>query len=182
MVEIQCPSDCAYLATSREHPAAVTVRQQRRDLEILVHVARDFNERQSQLFHLVATFVVRYESPQFQPLVDADVAEAAAALAGTFETAARGVIYEHRAVSVPANRLALALKAALAEASKNATTTLERDLAVVLRRFEETAREIQSRDPTNPRGLLELLGRVLRPRNVESAGPPPAQPPRLIVP
>ena len=32
LVEIQCPSNCAYLASAREHPAAVVRRQQERDV------------------------------------------------------------------------------------------------------------------------------------------------------
>src|SRR6185436_15038482 len=94
LTQIQCPSDCAYLATAREHPPAAAVRQQQRDLGLLVQFMRDFNQRQSQLFFLIATFLARYEAPEFQPLIDDDVGEAAAALASTFETAARGVIYE----------------------------------------------------------------------------------------
>ena len=52
-----------------------------------------------------ATFLARYEAPELQPLIDDDVAEAMAALAATFETASRGVIYEHRPASLPAERL-----------------------------------------------------------------------------
>ena len=65
------------------------------------------------------------------------MAEAAAALAATFETAARGVIYEHRPASLPAERLATALKPVLAEAGKGSASAFERDAAVVLRRLEE---------------------------------------------
>src|SRR6185436_12385392 len=99
LVEIRCPSDCAYLVTAREHPPAVLVRQQQRDIELAMEVIRDFNERQSQIFFLVTTFIVRYQPPELHSLADIDVAEAAAALAATFETATRGVIYEHQAAS-----------------------------------------------------------------------------------
>ena len=54
-------------------------------------------ERQSQLCSSPSTRVItRYEPPEFQAVVDDDVVDAAAALAATFETASRGVIYEHR--------------------------------------------------------------------------------------
>jgi hypothetical protein len=88
LVQIACPSDCAWLASAREHPPAVAVRQQQHDVGVLVQVMRDFNERQSQLFLLISTFLVRYEAPELQPLIDDDVAEAMAALAATFETSA----------------------------------------------------------------------------------------------
>ena len=96
LVEIACPSDCAYLASAREHPAAATLRQHQHDVALLVRFVRDLNERQSQLFFLLATFLLRYNPPELQPLIDEDIAEAAAALAATFETASRGVIYEHQ--------------------------------------------------------------------------------------
>src|SRR5262249_56811226 len=104
LVQIACPSDCAWLASAREHPAAVVVRQQQRDVGRFVQLMRDFSERQSQIFLLISTFLVRYEAPELQPLIDADVAEAMGALAATFETASRGGIYEHRPASLPPPR------------------------------------------------------------------------------
>ncbi len=121
-MQIACPSDCAWLASAREHPPAVAVRQQQRDAGVLVQVMRDFNERQSQLFLLISTFLVRYEAPELQPVIDDDVAEAMAALAATFETSARGVIYEHRPASLPAERLVGGLKPLLIEAGRGSGT------------------------------------------------------------
>ena len=48
-------------------------------------------------------------------MIDADVADAAGALAATYETSARGVIYEHQTQSLPAERLRSELRAALME-------------------------------------------------------------------
>lgn len=187
LVEIECPRDCPYLATAREHPAAATVRRERHDVDLLLHRLRDLNERQSQLFILISTFLLRYEPPEFQALVDDDVAEAAAALAGTFETAARGVIYEHRPAALPADRLAQALKAVVAEAGQHGGSAFERDAAVVLRRVEEGARESASADPASRRAYLDLLTRVLKDHGdhgeAPSAEAPDARPQsRLIVP
>lgn len=161
LVQIQCPSDCAYLGSAREHPAAVVVRQQQRDLGLLVQVMRDFSQRQSQLFFLVNTFLLQYEPPALQPLVDDDVAEAMAALAGTYETASRGVIYEHRPASLPAERLAATLKPVLAEAGNGAGSAFERDAAAVLRRVEQAVGEVRALDQQNRRAFLDLLGRVI---------------------
>src|SRR6187200_2730824 len=76
LVEIQCPSDCPWLASAREHPPAVAVRQQQRDLGVMLEGMRDLSRRQSKLFILVATFLVRYESPELQRPIDDDVVDA----------------------------------------------------------------------------------------------------------
>ena len=179
LVEIQCPSDCVYLTTAREHPPAAILRRQQRDVELLVRFMRDLNQRQSELFFLIDAFLLRYHPPELQPLIDDDVIEAAAALAATSETATRGVIYEHRPPSPPAERLATALKPLLAKAGQNGGTPFERDAAVVLRRIEEAAREARAIDRDNRRAFLDLLARVIPESGAQEA--PPASP-RLIVP
>ena len=180
LVEIQCPSDCVYLAVAREHPPAAVVRQQQRDIQLLVRFIRDFNERQSQLFFLIDAFLLRYQPPELQLLIDEDVIDAAASLAATSETAARGVIYEHRPASPPAERLVAALKPLLAKAGQGGGTPFERDAAVVLRRIEEAAREARAVDRENRRAFLDLLGLVI-PESEEEERPSSAAP-RLIVP
>jgi len=180
LVEIRCPPDCPYLVTAREHPPAAVVRRQRHDLGLLVEFMRDLNDRQSQLFFLIATLIARYKSPDLESIVDEDVAQAAGTLAATFETAARGVIYEHRTASIPAGRLVAALKAALAEAASGAGSPFERDAAVILRRIEQAARRMNEVDATNSCAFIGLLDRV-----VHRPGDAPQEPkaePRLIVP
>jgi hypothetical protein len=180
LVEIPCPADCPYLATAREHPPAVAVRQQQRDVELLTHGMRDLSERQSQLFFLISSFLQRYEPPALQPLVDDDVSGGVAALASTFETAARGVIYDHRPAAPPADRLAAALKPVIAEAGKHGGSAFERDAAVVLRRIGEASHEVGMADPSNPRAYLDLLGRMFREDKNHDATDEKAS--RLIVP
>lgn len=184
LVQIPCPRDCTWLASAREHPAAVVVRQQQRDVALLVQFLRDFSERQSQLFLLVASVLVRYEPLELQPLIDDDVAEAAAAMAATYETVTRGVIYEHRPASLPAERLATALKSVLAAAGKGAGSAFDRDAAAVLRRVEEAVRDVRATDQPNRRALLDLLGRVMTKTEAEAAEGHPEAPTasRLIVP
>lgn len=188
LVQIQCPSDCAWLASAREHPPAVVVRQQQRDLGLLVQFMRDFSQRQAQLFFLINTFLVRYEPPELQTLIDADVAEATAALAATFETASRGVIYEHRPASLPAERLTAALKPLLVEAGHGAGSAFERDAALVLRRVEEAVRDVRALAQENRRAYLDLLGRVITKTpnadapGTHATGAEAAEPSRLIVP
>jgi hypothetical protein len=186
LVQIRCPSDCAWLASAREHPPAAVVRRQQRDLGVLVQSMRDFSERQSQLFFLINTFITGYQPSELQSLVDDDVAEAADALAATYETAARGVIYEHRPASLPAERLCVQLKPMLAEAGKGGGSAFERDAAVVLRRIAEAARELRAQNTNDARAYIELLARVMPKRSADDArgdrGASAAQAPRLILP
>ncbi|HJZ74951.1 MAG TPA: hypothetical protein VKE51_24620 [Vicinamibacterales bacterium] len=161
LTQIACPSDCPWLVSAREHPAAVVVRQLQRDIALMRQVMRDFDQRQSQLFLLINTFLLRYQAPEIQPLVDDDVAEAMAALASTYETASRGLIYEHRPASLPAERLVTALKPLLAKASEGGGSAFERDLAVVLRRAVDMVHEVRASDPENRRAFVEFLLRVV---------------------
>jgi len=161
LVQIQCPGDCAYLATAREHPAAIVVRQHQRDVGFVMQSVRDFSERQSQLFLLIATFLVKYESPELHPLIDDDVSEAMRALASTYETSVRGVIYDHRPASLPAQRVVSALKPLLADAGKSGGTAFERDVAVVMRRIEQAVADVHAFDRQNRRAFLDLLSRVI---------------------
>ena len=182
LVQIQCPSDCTWLASAREHPPAAVVRRHQRDLGVLVQATRDFNDRQSQIFVLIATFLLQYAPPDLHHVIDADVAEAAAALASTYETAARGVIYEHRPPSLPAERLSAELKRVLTEAGKGATSSFDRDAGVVLRRLEEAVRDVRTSDHDNPRGFFDLLARVLPKAGRPDAAPESPEASRLIVP
>ena len=149
-----------YLASAREHPAAAVVRRHQHDMALMMESMRDFNERQSQLFLFINTFLMKYRPPEFQALIDDDVVEAMGALAATYETASRGVIYEHRPASLPAQRLVTALTSVLAEAGKGGSV-FERDAAVVMRRIERAVGDVRASDQLNRRAYLDLLGRVI---------------------
>jgi len=184
LTQIRCPSDCPYLTTAREHPPAALVRQHQRDVGLVVQFMRDLNQRQSQLFVLIATFLAGYKPQELHPLIDDDAVEATAALASTFETSARGVIYEHNPASLPAQRLVSALKPMILQAGGSGVggTPFERDAGVVLRRLADAARQARELEPGNRTAFLELLERVIRvPPAAEEAPSDPAAP-RLIVP
>ena len=130
---------------------------------------RDLSERQSQLFFLINSFITSYQPAELQSLIDDDVAEAVEALAATYETSVRGVIYDHRPASLPADRLATALRPVLAEAGKNLGTSFERDAAVVLRRISQAVRDVRSvaereqgGEADNRKAFVELLARVIK--------------------
>jgi hypothetical protein len=132
---------------------------------LLIKSMRDLNERQTQLFLMMASVIKAYEPQDLGAIVDTDVIEAAEALAATYETAARGVIYEHRPRSLQAERLLATVKPVLTEAGKGLGSAFDRDAAVVLRCVGTAAREWQSQNPGQPKAFLELLQRVMSQRN-----------------
>ena len=138
------------------------MRQQRHDVAFVTDCVRDFSERQSQLFLMIATFIVRTagDAAALQPLIDQDVADAMQALAATYETSVRGVIYEHRPASLPAQRLVTALKPLLDEAGKGGGTAFERDAAVVMRRLERAVADTHRAEPAGRRVFVGLLERI----------------------
>jgi len=186
LTEIACPPDCPFLASSRAHPPASVRRQHERDTASMAAMLEGLDERQQQLCWLVLQPVLAFADPFLTP-TDADVAEAAAALAATYETAGKGLIYEHRAGSLVGQRLGADIRRVLAEAGIDSSRTLERDAAVVLRRVEAAARAAGRQGSAGPASLLEAVRRVSREAEREArtaglqAGPAGAGP-SLIVP
>src|SRR6188508_3742230 len=180
LTEIQCPDDCVYLTSAREHPAAVVKRQQQHDVAILLPTLQGLTERQHQLFFLFQSLIARHTPAGFSRLLDDDVAEAAAAVAATLETAARGVIYEHAAQSLPAQRLASEMKAMLADLQQQGVKVYDREVAIVLRAIEKGARETRTIEPGDA-SYLTLMARLLQ-RNKSGKESPAEPPPSLIIP
>ena len=143
----------------------------------LVH---DLSDRQHRLFLFVQSVIARYRPATLPPLVDVDVAEAAGALAATLETERRGIIYEHRAASLPAQRLERALDEALQAQRKSAPGSFDRDLVVVLRRTERAAREAGGSLAGDDCAFLDLVQNTLHDIATRSgaAEPVPDQPGR----
>ena len=86
-VEIRCPADCPYLASARSHPPATTRRQQDQDLAALTPALAGLSEARQQLFLFALTLLDRFRGDGLDAASDAEAASAAAALAGTYETA-----------------------------------------------------------------------------------------------
>lgn len=161
LVEIKCPSDCGYLASAREHPAAVVRRQQERDVARLLPTIQHLTERQYQLFLLFQTLIARYKPVGFTRLLDNDVADATGALAATFETAARGVIYEHPTRSPLAQAIITEMKAMLAQMREQGAKVYDQEVSIVLRAIEQGARSTRAPDEGED-AYLELMGRLLQ--------------------
>jgi hypothetical protein len=166
LVEIRCPADCGYLASARQHPPAVAQRQHERDVALLLPAMSELTERQSRFFFLFQSIVVRHRADPLRPLVDTDVTDATASVAGMLETAARGVIYEHTPTALNAQELASAFKQAFSEVT--------------------AARRVGKIVGDGRQGYLELARRLLKPNPAsEAADEKPAQPPGgglIIVP
>jgi hypothetical protein len=142
-VEINCPPDCVYLSSARAHPPAVVQRRQERDVSFILPIVSELTDTQYRLLLLFQSATVTHADNALPKLRDEDVAEAAAAAASTLETARKGIIYEHQAVSVPAQRLTSELGRVVADLSAQAGSQqarLERDAGVALRRLEQGAR------------------------------------------
>ncbi len=161
--EIRCPSDCQYLVSARAHPAAVVKRQQEDDFRAFLPTVRDLSEPQAELMWRILALVRDHRGDVLLRTTDSDVEAAAAALASTHETAARGLIYEQRPGSLPAQRLASDLAALVAELGVERTTALDRDLAAVFRAIERGARDARKTLPGADTAYLALLRRIIVP-------------------
>jgi hypothetical protein len=180
LVEISCPPDCVHLSASRAHPAAVVQRQHERDMRFLLPLVADLSEAQYRLFMFAAAIALQHARQATPAPLDADVAEAAASVAATLETARKGIIYEHQAASIPGQRLAAEISRALREAAGRAGADagrLERDAAAALRRLEAAARAAgaDAPDPARPESSwLAIADRLMTRPAADAAAEPSA--------
>jgi hypothetical protein len=184
LVEIQCTEDCRYLESGQRHPAAVVKRQIDRDVTVLMASVGRLSEQQLQLFFLLQSMVLSYKPEGLARLVDNDVALAAGALAGSIETASKGVIFEESTASVVAEGLRRAIKPVLEEITKNSGSRAEREVAIVLRAMERGAKHEGGHIPDGETSYLELVGRVFqqKPQPAKSASSRDAAKPLIVLP
>ena len=159
--EIRCPSDCTYLVSARTHPPAVVRRQQERDARFLLPIIDGLGRRQYQLFFVVQATIHRLAETDEMPVNDDVVRDTAQALAATYETASKGIIYEHRPSSLPAERLAHELKPLLEGTDGRGPVANEQDLADVLRRIERAATDARKTLDGGTHAYLDLVGRLM---------------------
>ena len=170
LTEIRCPSDCTYLVSARTHPPAVVQRQQERDARFLLPIIDGLGRRQYQLFFVVQATIHRLAEAEEMPVNDEVVRDTAQALAATYETASKGIIYEHRPSSLPAGRLARELKPLLEGKDERYPVANERDLADVLRRVERAAVDARKTLDGDTHAYLDLVGRLMRPSSGDDTG------------
>jgi len=118
------------------------------------------SDGQQRLFLLSLTLIHRFRGDGLEAARDVDVADAAGALASTYETESKGLIYEHRAGSLPAQRMATELRVVLDKVGREQPSAFVRDAAAVLRRLEQLARGAAKTSPGDPLFFLNLVGRV----------------------
>jgi hypothetical protein len=140
LTEIRCPADCGYLQSARHHPPATVRRRDEREITFFAAALHGTTERQRAIVALVQSVILQHVPNAVPRVLDRDVADAAAALASTFETAARGIIYEQQAASLPAQRLAADLRQQIEQALHTSERPLDRDVASALRVVETLAK------------------------------------------
>ena len=91
------------------HPPAVVQRRRERDGGFLGALLYGLTEPQQRLTSVLLEYLAG-DRPHAPGLVDGDVERAALALAQTYETASRGIVYEHPADTATAQRLAGEMK------------------------------------------------------------------------
>ncbi|MCX6550958.1 MAG: hypothetical protein NTY02_08135 [Acidobacteria bacterium] len=153
-------------------------RQQEHDLALLMPGMAGLTEPRQQLYLFCLTLIDRFRGDGLDAATDADVAAAAGSLASTYETATHGIIYEHRAESVPAQRLAAEIKTVFEELGRGRPSAFAADATAVLRRLEARVQAVQKLEASNPRAFVAVSGRVARrfAAGDGAAGPAPDAP------
>ena len=163
LTEIDCPADCVHLVSSRNHPAATVRRQQEVDVAELMPSIRELTERQYQLFFLFQNVIAQTPPEGLTRLTDLDVALAAASLASTLETAARGIIYEQPPQSPNARKLADAFKTLMEQVREQGANLFDREAAITLRAIEQGATTVgRSQGTGDAAAYIDLMARLLQ--------------------
>lgn len=140
LIEIACPPDCVWLQSASAHPPAVVQRQRERDVHFLVALLDGLTPQQQELaYRLLA--LLGLERPDLPGLCDADLVEAARAMAQTSETASRGIVYQHAAQTAHARKLVEEMAAVVEKAAEEGVSVPDHDVAGIFRRIERGARD-----------------------------------------
>jgi hypothetical protein len=139
-------------------------RQIDADVTVLMATVGRLSEQQLQLFFLLQSIVLSYKPEGLVRLSDSDVALAAGALAGSLETASKGVIFEESTGSVVAEGVRRALRPVIDEVTKNGGSRAEREVAIVLRGMERGAKHEGNVIPSGETSYLDLVARVFQQR------------------
>ena len=137
-------------------------RRQERDARFLLPIVDGLGRRQYQLFFAVLETLHRVAETGETPVNDDVVRDTAQALAATYDTASKGIIYEHRPASLPAAGLARELKPLLEGKDGRSPVASERDLVDVLRCVERAATDARKTLDGGTRAYLDLVGRLMQ--------------------
>jgi hypothetical protein len=110
LVEVDCPSDCAYLTGSHAPAWEGRETERRRDLRTLGPRAGALSEEEAQLF-FASLIAIHDLDHKGKAKTDEEVRRALLSLQGTARTRSSGLIYEHSAEDRGAQSIAEDLKA-----------------------------------------------------------------------
>lgn len=160
--DIRCPETCGYLGNAESHPPIKVRREQERDVAVLMPALTALSNPEQQLLFLTLAVVGRHgqDALVLDPAADTDAADALTALAGTYETASRGLIYEQRATSGPAQRLADDIRQLYDRVGQGQPASFATSAARVLRRLAERVEDAHRAGLDARRGFLDLAVRV----------------------
>ena len=146
-------------------------------------IIQTFTQQQYQIFLFLLLTIHRFRSKSSVRLLDEDIVEAANALAATLETASKGIIYEHRPTSLPAQNLTAELAKALKDLNERAERSLDGDSTIALRGIKRAASDAQTTLSEGETSCLDWLDRLASNFEVSPQhGPLPDQTPELISP
>jgi hypothetical protein len=127
----------------------------------------ELSEPQTELLLILQGVILRHSKDAVPSLRDEDVSAAASAVAATFETADKGIIYNHQASALPAQRLVTELERFMADLRREAsahTARLTRDASVALRVIAKAAEAAAKAFPEEPlHAYLKLTERMASP-------------------
>jgi hypothetical protein len=161
-------------------------RQHDRDLRFFLSVADGLTRPQTQLLLVVQGLLAQYRSDLLVRTTDQDLTQAAASLAATYETADRGIIYEHPVQSAAAQRLLTELKLLFGRLAHDGAPVREGDAALVLRRIERAAGAARAQLEDRDTAYLDFVRRTVR--QTGAGAPAPADEPlreaepRIVLP
>ena len=135
-------------------------RQQERDARFLVPLMKGLTQHQYELFFLIQKLFYQQEQAAQLPVNDKIIADTAHALAATYNTASKGIIYEHRPSSLPAEQLSKVLRPLIEAIDDQRPAASTQDLIVVLQLIERTATQADSSLEGGKKAYLALIGRL----------------------
>lgn len=140
-------------------------------MAVLLPSIRELTERQYQLFFLFQNVIAQTRPDGLGRLTDLDVAQAAASVAATLETAARGIIFEQAPQSPAARKLADAFKTMMEHVREQGAALFDREAAITLRAIEQGATTVGRGPGAAASAYIDLMARLLQVNRAKAEAP-----------
>jgi len=160
-VEIDCPSDCAWLDGAHAAGWEGRETERRRDARRVGPHVQPLSRAQADLFFLALVGLGAMRARR-RDLDDDLLASALAALVKTVDTRQRGILYDHQADDLRAQGLVVELRGVFAarDDEGRATAPDDRDLAPVLAALQGALAAVR-REETGPTAFLDTARRLV---------------------